>query len=231
MYKVFIGTDPTQNLATEVLKYSIKRRSKSEFEFIELKDIPLNLKTKMFTGFSIYRYYIPEACGYQGRALYLDSDIVVLTDVKQLYDVDLAGKGASARPCPELKGWYTSVMVMDCAKLTNWKLNQWVTLINAGMADYKGIMAASPTGLNHRDFGDLPEYWNHLDHYDETTKIIHYTKIGSQPWKTPGHPFAHVFLKELKSAVDAGAISNEMIQKEINDKHVYPNILEDLKKL
>jgi hypothetical protein len=227
MIRIFIGTEPAQWLPTEVLKWSVRQRTQSEVEFFDLKDIPLKLNAKMFTGFSFYRYYIPEACHYDGRAIYLDADIVVLADIKGLFDLDMHEKGALARQ-GDKNSWYTSVMLLDCAKLKHWKIHDWATLINAGVASYKGTMKADPTGLNHRDFGPLPDYWNHLDNWSESTKIIHYTTVPMQPWKVPGHPFAWVFLRELKSAIEGGALSRQAVEEEIKAGHIYPAILQDM---
>jgi hypothetical protein len=227
MIRVFIGTEPAQWLPTEVLKHSILRRSKEQFEFKELKNIPLNLHIKMYTGFSFYRFSIPEECQFEGRAIYLDADIVVLCDLNELNAMEMQGHGALSRPHPNNKGYFTSVILMDCDKLKHWKIHQWVTLINAGIASYDMTMAAMPSGLSHKDFGPFESKWNDLDHWDEKTKIIHYTHVPTQPWKVPGHPFAFVFLREMKSALDSKVITPADVQREIDAGHIYPTILQD----
>lgn len=227
MIKIFIGTEDAQWLPTEVLKHSVLKRTKSPIEFHELKNIPLKLNLKMYTGFSFYRYHIPQACGFEGRALYLDADIVVLCDIEELINLDMQEHGVLARSTGH-NSWFTSVMLMDCAKLKHWKVEQWAALINAGMADYDAIMDGGKKGLNHKDFGDFANYWNHLDQWDSTTKIIHYTHVPTQPWKKGGHKFAHVFLKELKSALEAGVVTRQDVDREIAAGHIYPTILEDM---
>lgn len=227
MIRVCIGTEDAQWLPTQVLKYSIRRRSKSEYEFTDLKNLPLKLNIKMYTGFSFYRFYIPELCNFQGRAIYLDADIVVQCDLQELIDLDMQGKGVLARPMPP-KNYYTSVMLMDNPRLTHWKVHDWVTLINAGITDYGQIMMGGPQGLNHKDFGPLEPYWNHLDEWDNTTKILHYTHVPTQPWKKAGHPFAFVFLKELKLALEEGIVTRDEVMKEIEKKFIYPTILDDV---
>jgi hypothetical protein len=224
--RVFIGTEDAQFLPTEVLKRSILHHTTAPVEFHLLIDIPLKLNRKMYTGFSFYRFAIPEACGYQGRAIYLDADMVMVGDISELYNLPMQGKGALARPCPP-NAWYTSAMLLDCEQLKHWNLSKWETLINAGIASYKEALWGEPGSLTHKDFGLLPEYWNHLDTFDNTTKNIHYTNVPRQPWKTPGHPFAKIFLKQLKEAIETGEISKEIIQKEIDAGHIYPNILQD----
>lgn len=228
--KVFVGTEPKQWLASEVLRYSILRRTKATVDIQELKYLPIQLNIPMYTGFSIYRYSIPELCNYQGKAIYLDADIVVVSDILDLWN--LQGKAALSRsmhPGEPLAGRYTSVMLLDCAKLTHWNLNEWVKQINQDHSLYGKTMQALPGGLGTPDFGDLPENFNHLDHFDETTKIIHYTHVPSQPWKGPGHPFAHVFLDELKSAILEDEIPLDAVEREIAYGHIYPNLLADLK--
>jgi hypothetical protein len=227
MIRVCIGTEDAQWLPTQVLKFSITRRSKSEFEFTDLKDISLNLKIKMYTGFSFYRFYIPELCHYEGRAIYLDADIVVLCDLLEFIELDMKGKGVLARPMPP-SHYFTSVMLMECPKLTHWKINDWSTLINAGIASYPETMSGGPQGLNHKDFGPLEPYWNHLDEWNPSTKIIHYTHVPTQPWKVAGHPFAWVFLKELKDALNEGIVTRAQVENEIAKKYIYPTILDDM---
>ncbi len=227
MIRIYIGTEPAQWLPTEILKFSVLRRSKEEYSFTELKDIPLKLKFKTYTGFSFYRFAIPEMCHYEGRAIYLDADMVALRDLKELIELPLEEKPVIARPLPDGSGYYTSMMLMDCARLKHWKVQEWVTLINSRLADYNGILFATQNGINNPDFGNAPEYWNHLDHFDESTCIIHYTSVPDQPWKRPGHPYAFVYLREMRDALKEGVITEEQVQKEIEAKHVYPTILED----
>lgn len=227
MYKVFIGTEEAQWLPTEVLKHSILRRSENLYEFHDLKNIPLKLKLKMYTGFSFYRFTIPQTCNFEGRALYLDADIVVLGNLKELFEMEMKEHGVLSRPHPNFKGYFTSVMLMECSKLQNWKVSQWATLINAQMASYSDTMAATPNGLCHKEFGPLDPIWNGLDEWSESTQILHYTHVPTQPWKKAGHPLAYIFLREMKSALDQKVITEDQVKKEIDLKHVYPEILQD----
>lgn len=231
--RIFIGTEPKQWLPTEVLRWSIQSRTNAPVEFQELKHIPLYLKSEMYTGFSFYRFSIPETCSYQGRAIYLDADIVVLDDIQKLFSMDMGEHGALARPIkPGTKeGRYTSVMLLDNEKLTHWKIKNWVDQINLNPSLYNDTLWVSPKGLNFNDFGDLPSYWNDLDHYDQQTKILHYTHVPIQPWKKADHPFGHIFFKELKAAIEEEEIPIDAIEREIRQGHLYPDLLKDLEKL
>lgn len=227
--RIYIGTEPAQWLPTAVLKRSILVRTKAAVEFYDLIGLDLGLKTKMYTGFSFYRFAIPEQCGYTGRAIYLDADMVVLGDIDQLYQLDMEEKPALARVCDPTTV-FTSVMLMNCEKLVHWKIREWVALINAGLTSYQGCMSGSPSGMNFGDFGALPPQWNDFDKYDETTKLIHYTHVPTQPWKRPGHPYKGAFLQELQAALRDGSISREQVEREINAGHIYSGILLDMDK-
>ena len=41
------------------------------------------------TEFSLYRFLIPELCGHVGKAIWLDSDMVCLADIGELFDTGL----------------------------------------------------------------------------------------------------------------------------------------------
>lgn len=224
---VFIGTEDSQWLPTEILKHSILRRSSAQYHFTELKNIPLKLDIKMYTGFSFYRFSIPDACKFSGRAIYLDADIIVLCDLQELYDKEMQGHGVLARS-HSFPGYYTSVMLMDCSKLKHWKIREWTTLINARIASYAGTMNGDASGLGYKDYGPLAKYWNELDEWDSFTKILHYTHVPSQPWKVPGHPLGGHFLREMQSALDQQFITAGDVEREIQLGHVYPTILEDI---
>ncbi|MCB1112963.1 MAG: hypothetical protein H7A37_05365 [Chlamydiales bacterium] len=229
MIRVFIGTESAQWLPTEVLKRSILARTDADVSFHELKDISLNLKLKMFTGFSFYRFCIPQECRFEGRAIYLDADMVVFDDIRNLAEMEMGGHGVLAKRYTD-ESYHTSNLLMDCSKLKHWNVREWVALINAGLLDYRRMMVAGSGTPIFEDFGILPDSWNNLDGFDEETKLIHYTNVPMQPWKRAGHPHADLFLREMRATLDDGIITEEEIQREIASKHIYPEILQDMHK-
>jgi lipopolysaccharide biosynthesis glycosyltransferase len=228
MIRIFIGTEPMQWLPTEVLKRSVQRRTKAKVEFQNLEGIPLKFKAiKMYTGFSFYRFSIPEKCGFQGRAIYLDADMVCLADIEELYQAEMK-KPALAKTEDDGISFFTSTMLLDCTKLKHWKVHDWVALINAGLTSYQGCMSGTVQGMNHNDFAPLDPLWNDFDHYDEKTRLIHYTNVPTQPWKREGHPFRGAFLSELDTCLKEGSLTRQQVEEEIAKKHIYPTLLEDM---
>ena len=49
--------------------------------------LPKDEKNRPRTGFSFFRFAIPELCNYSDRALYLDADMQVFSDLAELWDI------------------------------------------------------------------------------------------------------------------------------------------------
>ena len=121
--RVFIGTDDSQNVPTAVLQHSILSLIASSVEFHELRDLQTGLEEHFYTGFSFYRWGIPSSCGFKGRALYLDVDIVVLCDIRELWELPFGEYSHLCRRRPRFRlrrfrvtrlgGAYTSVMPIE----------------------------------------------------------------------------------------------------------------------
>ncbi len=99
--KVFVGCDPN-NCDLEqmmVLEYSIRKHTSSPIEIVwmQLSRDPQsfwysNPKTgegwdtsKWPTPFSGFRWAIPEYCDFSGKAIYMDADVVILSDLAELW--------------------------------------------------------------------------------------------------------------------------------------------------
>lgn len=235
--RIFIGTDETQTVATEVLKHSIRARTDAEVEFRELKNLQSGVEERFYTGFSFYRWGIPSSCGFEGRAIYLDTDIVVLCDIRELWQLPLGGHSHLCRPRPKfqrrrfrirrLGGAYASVMLIDCARCRHWDFAAWCRRAAEDPVFYSQVMWCLPGAPTAAGRGDLPAAFNDLDHFEAgRTKIIHYTNLPNQPWKKTGHRCEHVFRQALREAYDAGAVSLSMVQADIAQGHVHPGMID-----
>ena len=147
---------------------------------------------------------------YKGIALFLDNDMLVFDDIREILDLPMADyalrvvkqkhepkektkmDGAIQTSYPR-KNW-SSVMLMNCYKLTKWTKRVVESGDGTRLHQFKDI----PDKL----IGDLPPEWNHLDKYEPgKTKLLHYTSGG--PWfeKCKNHPHADIWNKINKEYV------------------------------
>lgn len=134
------------------------------------------------TPFSGFRWAIPELCRFTGKAIYMDSDVIVMADIAELWAQQhepgrfLIAKGGGA--------WRICVSMFDCAEA-----REHIPPLAQLQAD----------ASSHRNMCALikqrPELvqafegeWNCLDRevgersvHDPSIKAIHYTDMRSQP--------------------------------------------------
>jgi hypothetical protein len=76
--RVFVGAHETENLAFRVLEYSIRRHTNLPVEMRtidnSLAPSPKDDRSLPYTNFSYGRFAVPKEAGYQGRAIYMDSN-------------------------------------------------------------------------------------------------------------------------------------------------------------
>jgi hypothetical protein len=182
------------------------------------------------TEFSLFRYVIPELCGFVGRAIYLDSDMVCLADIGELAATALPnGAWFAARKDahPEIApGRHAlSVMVMDCARC-RFDLPAIFRGITERRYTYTQFSQMAPEFLRHFDvpIARLEDCWNHFDFHDETTKLIHYTDLQRQPWKFRHHPYGQLWHDYLDEAMEAGYLAEGELEDAIVRGHVRTDI-------
>jgi hypothetical protein len=62
----------------------------------------------------------------------------------------------------------------------------------------------------------LPAEWNSLERYDPgTTKLLHYTVVPTQPWKSDGNPLERLWVAQYAEAVAANAVPPDEVQEGI----------------
>lgn len=88
---VFVGADESQMLAANVLAYTINKHASRPVRVVPMCNLrvrqPKDEKNQARTGFSFYRFAIPALAGYRARALYVDSDMLVFSDLAELWDI------------------------------------------------------------------------------------------------------------------------------------------------
>lgn len=241
--RVFIGSGEASLLERKVLMHSLRKNSRRELDIwvmngthnaLERNDeppvpagLPLHLKYRSFTEFSLFRYMIPDWCNHQGRAIYLDSDMIALGDIGELFDAPMGDAAVLAKPAYKADEWGTSVMLIDCAR-ARWDLEQTYREIDAGHYDYYEFSRFDPKYLRRHplQIGEIDPQWNVFDHHDAQTKLIHYTELLTQPWKFPGHPHGELWFDYFREAQSLGLISDWDVQKSIMRAYVRQDILQ-----
>jgi hypothetical protein len=173
--RIFLGTEPAQHRAERVFLFSLEkvRDPARAYEMHLMKDIKGIDRKGWKTGFTNYRYAIPEWAGGKGRAIYNDVDQIYLADPSKMFDMDMKGAGVAA-----ISGAETSVMLIDCEKmLPIWNLK--AVREGKGHAHFKAAMSGKKL------WTPLNEAWNSRDGAVpvEKTKCLHYTTLHTQPWR------------------------------------------------
>lgn len=221
--RVFVGCTNSELIPYRVLKHSIKSRTKAKVEICALMDfqhmIPRDLAGNI--PFSFQRFLIPEICKYKGRAIYLDSDMLVLGDIQELWDMGALGYEVVA-PGVDVGHQKVkfSVMVIDCSSCP-WDIKKIAALLRKEDVTYSQIMHELNC-VNHKLTGNA-RAWGRLEgvEYAEPTKLLHYTNFSRQPWKKRrDDPDALLWYKELAAAVNSGELNAFEIADQRNRGYV-----------
>jgi lipopolysaccharide biosynthesis glycosyltransferase len=192
MLRIFIGWDQRFPEPADVLRHSILKYSSIPLEIRYLKLSELDLQRLpdplASTEFTYSRFLVPHLCGYEGKALFLDSDMLCFADIKELDDLEMKSfalrvvkhnyvptNRVKMYGCPQTsypRKNSSSLMLMDCAKLKVWSKSVVETETGAYLHQFQDI----PESL----IGDIPEEWNSLDTFKMGTKLLHFTNGG--PW-------------------------------------------------
>ncbi|KGF71776.1 hypothetical protein DO97_15680 [Neosynechococcus sphagnicola sy1] len=196
--RIFIGYDPRERVATNVLIDSIYQASSIP---VSITPIILNQLASIFsrsrdplqsTAFSFSRFLVPYLCNYEGWAIFMDCDMLCRSDISELWSLrnddyalmcvqhehtpNEAVKFLGEKQTPYPKKNWSSLMLMNCQKCKSLT------------PEYIG----TASGLDLHRFhwlesdeliGSLPMIWNHLvgvQGYSSSAKMLHYTLGG--PW-------------------------------------------------
>lgn len=241
--RIFIGSGESSILERRTLIHSLQRTTKRVLDIrvfngthdtIEVAGqepvrvgMPLAIKYRNFTEFSLYRFLIPSLCGHVGRALWLDSDMLCLDDIGTLFDMNLHGCDVACVPAYSPDAWATSVMLIDCAR-ARFDLVQVLGEIDRGLYSMEQFMRLEPPYLRQHPLAIAPMDggWNSFDTRDEHTRLVHFTNLRTQPWRVPGHPLAPLWRAAFGEARQAGLITERDIRRALSLGHAGAAALE-----
>jgi hypothetical protein len=176
MLKVMIGHDTRIPIQTNVAANSVYRHSTAPVSITPLVLSQLPIKRRGLTEFSFARFLTPWLAGFDGPALFIDSDVIVRSDVAELFalfDPKYAVQVCDIHPQFE----QTAVMLFNCGHPDN----KMLTPEFIGTTD-KHLHLLGWTNCG----GHLPMNWNHCAGYArrqplERLHLVHYT-MGSPIW-------------------------------------------------
>ena len=86
--RVFIGVDRRQPVAYTAAAWSIARYATKPVAVTPLLLDQLPITRRGLTGFTYSRWLVPWLCGFRGKALFMDADMIVRADVAELFALD-----------------------------------------------------------------------------------------------------------------------------------------------
>ena len=204
---VFIQTNHKQITGAIVAEHALRRYSpnseKFDVQIMDSRDYPffaahegqdylrdgvkrvwLNDDLQSFTP---TRFMPPKLMNYEGRAVVIDPDIFAAGDIWELLNRDMQGKAIMCRMRSGPKGLVdrcmaSSVMLLDCEKLTHWDAEAKFEAMFNFTQDYQPWICLKEEDRDTIDFFEAE--WNDFDKFTLDTRMLHTTRRKTQPWKT-----------------------------------------------
>jgi len=232
--RVYVGAAEEHALAAKVLEYSIRKHASMSVSVVPLHEAgvelpePADPRNRARTPFSFQRFLIPELAGRRGRAIYLDSDMLVFKDIRALWTLPFDGAELlSVRGPGGLRDPQFSVMLLDCAAL-GWDIRRIVRSLDEGTLDYERLVYEMEVAPGAR--AGIDPSWNSMESFREgETALLHYTDTAGQPWLSSDNALGHLWFRSLFEAIDAGFISESFVLEEAAKGHVRPSIVPQLR--
>ena len=190
---IYIGFDQAESVTFHTLAHSILSRASVPVSIIPIKRSLFKefhtrkLDPKQSNEFSFTRFLVRFLNGYEGHAIFMDCDMLVLDDIKKLWDLRSPDKDVQVVkhdyvPRDEIKylgttqykyprkNW-SSMMIFNCEYCT--------TLTPEYVNNASGLELHQFKWTEN--IGELPKDWNHLvSEYppNPNAKLVHYTVGG-----------------------------------------------------
>lgn len=183
--KLFVGCAPNGEDAESqmVLEYTAKKHSSLPIEITWMKhsNDPESFWHGWSSGtwatpFSGFRWGIPAACNFEGQAIYMDSDMIILGDLAELWNIPwndtaiVMGKG----------GWRFCVAKWNCSRAKD--VLPPIEQIKTTPTAHQQLAHGLPQHPQLEQIFD--RQWNNFDGENdplEEIKILHYTDMSTQP--------------------------------------------------
>lgn len=243
--RVFVGSDRSQQLAVRVLAHSIRRHTQAPVEVVPMIDLPVrepvDPRQGQRTGFSFSRFCIPKLCNYEGKAIYLDADMLVFKDIEHLWNIPFDGakviiqedvkhldESTSKVGAPKTRIKQCSVMLLDCSAL-DWDIDRIIDGLDNEQYTYEDLMYHLCILKEDEIKYGVPFEWNSLEHYDPSTCLIHYTDMYTQPWVSTQNKNGELWFNEVRMMLENGSLTWKEVAEEVKQGYFRPTLLRDLR--
>lgn len=204
MFKIFIGWDSTEPESAEVCKFSILQHSTLpvDIQYLKIDDLrksgvyTRSNDNDSTTEHTFTRFLVPHLCEYNGWAIYVDSDFLFTSDVRELFQqiddniavsvvkhhyspANTVKKGDKPQHQYPRKNW-SSLMLFNCSHPALKKLTPLEVSTQSAQ-----VLHRLDWIEDQKTIGSLPKEWNWLVNWyhepdDGAPKALHYTEGG--PW-------------------------------------------------
>lgn len=201
--KVFVGTSPNGEdaEACAVLEYTLRECSSLpvDIEWLRLsrnprspffsdRDSRAGFQTELWsTPWTALRWLVPELCGWEGRAVYMDCANIVLGDVVELWRAEFPAKATvlARLTGPQL---LTGVMVWDCTRSReSWK---------PVYSERPDLHVLADTLLRNGMVGPLPGGWGVLDaEFSGNPELATGSALCANPHIQPHQKYARIRMR------------------------------------
>ena len=222
-FKIFIGFDDREALSWFTCANSILRRSSIPVTIspLRLENLRGFFSREVGEGesnsFSYSRFLVPFLCDFKGDALYMDCDMVMLTDIASL--LTTVNREAAVNLVKHNYESKVSVKYLG-NKQENYPRKNWSSFIYFNNAHEKNkiltpeFVDREPGKILHRfawledeEIGELDKSWNFLvgeyerNSVDPSPKVLHWTLGG--PYFNDYHDsdFADVWEREMREVI------------------------------
>ncbi len=192
--RIFVGCDPNDCDLEQmmVLEYSLRKHASLPLE-IHWMRLSTDRRSPWFsepaagagwrterwaTPFSGFRWAVPAACGFEGRAIYMDTDILALGDIAELWRAPLA-RPAVVLARTESRSLRFCVSLWDCAAA-----RAHLPALESLQSDPESHGRCTRYFASHREaVGEIDPSFNCIDGEGlplDRIRLLHYSDMGTQ---------------------------------------------------
>lgn len=194
MIRIFVGCASGDDLESQaVLEYGLRKHASQPLtiRWMQLSRDPQNpfysdgakgWRTEIWsTPFSGFRWAVPALCGFQGRAIYMDSDVIARADIAELWNQPMPPGVCALAKCGK-DTWRFCVTLFDCAAARPHMLD-----LPGLQSDPNAHRAMIAKFKRARFVQPFRGNWNCIDGEDYASlddpsiKAIHYSQENTQP--------------------------------------------------